>query len=187
MRPGGAELIERLKGGRLWPWYRMRVPRASGDPGQRPVAAARGRGAVEPVPGACALVAALTASGPPTEEFHLLDSFRTSPGNARVDSRNCPYCPEPWCCMESPFRIQRLVEELTVAIPSARVKGPGNRPRSLRRDAGASRGVGRPSAERPRKGEFVVMVAPASGEQPRDPEEAGGGEVPSGSCATGAR
>src|SRR5689334_19061360 len=43
------------------------------DPGERVVRAAIASGfRVEPVPGPCALVAALTASGLPTDEFHFI-------------------------------------------------------------------------------------------------------------------
>src|SRR5947209_4672477 len=43
------------------------------DPGERIVSSALAAGfRVEPVPGACALLAALTASGLPTDEFHFI-------------------------------------------------------------------------------------------------------------------
>src|SRR5947209_18514268 len=54
------------------------------DPGERVVRAAIARGfRVEPVPGPCALVAALTASGLGTEEFHFIGFLPHKAGQRR--------------------------------------------------------------------------------------------------------
>src|SRR5215211_1657327 len=54
------------------------------DPGERVVRAAVGRGfRVESVPGPCALVAALTASGLPTDEFHFVGFLPHKSGQRR--------------------------------------------------------------------------------------------------------
>src|SRR5512136_563237 len=56
------------------------------DPGQRVVRAALAAGLrVEPVPGPCALVAALTASGLPTEEFHFIGFLPHKSGQRRKE------------------------------------------------------------------------------------------------------
>src|SRR5437870_10481478 len=56
------------------------------DPGERVVRAAIAQGfRVEPVPGPCALVAALTASGLPTDEFHFLGFLPHKPGQRRKE------------------------------------------------------------------------------------------------------
>src|SRR5688572_5972062 len=54
------------------------------DPGERVVRAARDEGhRVEAVPGACALVAALTPSGLPTDEFHFVGFLPHKSGQRR--------------------------------------------------------------------------------------------------------
>src|SRR5438445_9192380 len=54
------------------------------DPGERVVKAAlAARFRVEPVPGPCALVAAVTASGLPTDEFHFVGFLPRKPGQRR--------------------------------------------------------------------------------------------------------
>ncbi len=88
------------------------------DPGQRVVAAAVAAGLrVEAVPGACALVGALTASGLPTDEFHFVgflprksgQRMRKLQGLAEVDGTSVVY--------ESPFRIGKLLGELKEVFP----------------------------------------------------------------------
>ena len=57
------------------------------DPGERVVRAARNGGfRVESVPGPCALIAALTASGLPTEEFHFIGFLPVKSGQRKKDS-----------------------------------------------------------------------------------------------------
>jgi 16S rRNA (cytidine1402-2'-O)-methyltransferase len=70
---------------------------------------------------------------------------------------------------ESPFRIQRLVEELTVALPEREVVLARELTKKFEEWL-----RGRPAelaarlAERPRKGEFVVLVAPGDAEHEVD-------------------
>src|SRR5438270_4448824 len=65
------ELIERLRRGEKIALVTDAGSPGISDPGERVVRAAIGAGfRVESVPGPCALVAALTASGLATEEFH---------------------------------------------------------------------------------------------------------------------
>lgn len=67
------EIIDRLKRGEKIALVTDAGSPGISDPGERVVRAAIAAGLrVEPVPGACALVAGLTASGLPTEEFHFV-------------------------------------------------------------------------------------------------------------------
>ena len=67
------EIIERLKRGEKVALVTDAGSPGVSDPGERVVRAAIATGLrVEPVPGPSALVAALTASGLPTEEFHFI-------------------------------------------------------------------------------------------------------------------
>src|ERR1043165_9471343 len=67
------EIIERLKRGEKIALVTDAGSPGISDPGERVVRAAiTARLRVESVPGPCALVAALTASGLPTDEFHFI-------------------------------------------------------------------------------------------------------------------
>ncbi len=67
------ELIARLRGGEKIALVTDAGSPGISDPGERVVKAALAAGLrVEPVPGPSAVVAALTASGLPTEEFHFV-------------------------------------------------------------------------------------------------------------------
>src|SRR5579863_1564816 len=83
------------------------------DPGERVVRAALEAGLrVEPVPGPCALVAALTASGLPTEVFHFVGFLPHKSGQRRKQLEEIGAIPGTIILYESPYRITRLLEEL---------------------------------------------------------------------------
>src|SRR5436305_12924965 len=92
------------------------------DPGQRVVKAAIAAGfRVESVPGACALVAALTASGLPTAEFHFVGFLPHKSGQRRNKLERLKQIPGTLVLYESPFRIDKLVTELAEAMPGRQV------------------------------------------------------------------
>src|SRR6202789_3672860 len=131
------------------------------DPGQRVVHAARGRGLpVEAVPGACALVAALTASGLPIDEFHFVGFLPHKSGQRRNKLEALKTVAGTLIFYESPYRIEKLLGELKEVYPE--------------RDVVLARELskkfeeflrGKPAAllelakKRSLKGEFVVLVA----------------------------
>ena len=78
------EILERLRRGQKVALVTDAGSPGISDPGERVVRAARAAGLrVESVPGACALVAALTASGLPTEEFHFIGFLPHKSGQRR--------------------------------------------------------------------------------------------------------
>src|SRR5881227_2825172 len=82
------------------------------DPGERVVKAALAAGfRVEAVPGASALVAALTASGLPTEEFHFVGFLPHKSGQRRTKLEEMNQVPGTLILYESPFRIDKLLGE----------------------------------------------------------------------------
>lgn len=92
------------------------------DPGERLVAAAIGAGRrVEPVPGPCALIAALTASGLPTDAFHFGGFLPHKSGQRRRRLEGLTRIPGTLVLYESPFRVLRLLEELVAVVPGRRV------------------------------------------------------------------
>jgi len=83
------------------------------DPGERVVKAAIAAGLrVEPVPGPSALVAALTASGLPTEEFHFMGFLPHKPGQRRKQLERIKGYEGTLVLYESPYRVERLLGEL---------------------------------------------------------------------------
>ncbi|MGH7970820.1 MAG: SAM-dependent methyltransferase, partial [Limisphaerales bacterium] len=78
------EILERLKRGEKVALVTDAGSPGISDPGERVVKAARTAGLrVEAVPGACALVAALTASGLSTEEFYFVGFLPHKSGQRR--------------------------------------------------------------------------------------------------------
>ena len=117
---------------------------------------------VEAVPGACALVAGLTASGLPADEFHFVGFLPHKSGQRRNQLESLQAITGTLIFYESPYRIEKLLMELMAVYPD--------------RDVVLARELtkkfeeflrGKPAAllelaqKRSLKGEFVVMVAGA--------------------------
>src|SRR3989475_9061765 len=107
------ELIERLRRGEKVALVTDAGSPGISDPGERVVKAAIAAGfRVEPVPGACALVAALTASGLPTDGVHFLGFLphKSGPRREKLEAFN-KRCGKPGL-YESPDRIQKPIGEV---------------------------------------------------------------------------
>jgi 16S rRNA (cytidine1402-2'-O)-methyltransferase len=155
------ELIERLRRGEKIALVTDAGSPGISDPGERVVKAAISAGfRVEAVPGPSALVAALTASGLATEEFHFVGFLPHKSGRRRSDLERLRAIPGTLVFYESPFRIERLLNELDELMPQRRIvlareltkkfeEFLRGRPKELLEAIG----------KRPPKGEFVVMVA----------------------------
>src|SRR5258706_4976892 len=88
------------------------------DPGERVVKAALAAGfRVEPVPGPCALVAALTASGLATDEFHFIGFLPHKSGQRRRQLEALKPFAGTLVLYESPYRIGKLLGELSEVFP----------------------------------------------------------------------
>src|ERR1051326_4253676 len=88
------------------------------DPGERLVRAALAAGfRVEPVPGACALVAALTASGLAADEFHFVGFLPHKGGQRRARLEALRAVPGTLVLYESPYRVGKLLQELAEVLP----------------------------------------------------------------------
>lgn len=159
------EIIERLgRGERIALVTDAGTPGIS-DPGERVVKAALLAGfKVEPVPGPCALVAALTASGLPTTEFHFVGFLPHKSGQRRKELERLANLPGTLALYESPFRVEKLLGELVEVMP--------DRPVVLARELTKKFEeflTGNPAELLDRlkvraiKGEFVVLVGPAPG------------------------
>jgi 16S rRNA (cytidine1402-2'-O)-methyltransferase len=107
------ELIERLgRGERIALVTDAGSPGIS-DPGERVVKAAIASGfRVEPVPGPSALVAALTASGLASDEFHFIGFLPHKSGQRRNKLEALKTFEGTLVLYESPYRVEKLLGEL---------------------------------------------------------------------------
>ena len=112
------EIIERLHRGEKVALVTDAGSPGISDPGERVVKAAIAAGfRVEAVPGPCALVAALTASGLPTDEFHFLGFLPHKPGQRRKKLEGLGHVSGTLVFYESPYRIGKLLGELAEMFP----------------------------------------------------------------------
>src|SRR6476620_8244300 len=116
------EIIERLRRGEKVALVTDAGSPGISDPGERVVKAAIAAGfRVESVPGPSALVAAITASGLPAEEFHFIGFLPHKSGQRRNKLEACKAIPGTLVVYESPYRIQKLLMELSEIFPDAQV------------------------------------------------------------------
>ena len=111
-------IIERLRRGEKVALVTDAGSPGISDPGERVVKAVIAAGLrVEAVPGASALVAALTASGLSTEEFHFVGFLPHKSGQRRTQLERLKAIPGTLVLYESPYRIEKLLGELKDIMP----------------------------------------------------------------------
>jgi 16S rRNA (cytidine1402-2'-O)-methyltransferase len=114
---------------------------------------------VEAVPGPCALVAALTASGLPTDEFHFIGFLPHKSGQRRKQLEGLKAVAGTLVLYESPYRLEKLLGELGDLFPTRPVVLARELTKKfeefLRGTPGQLLAAVR---QRPLKGEFVVLV-----------------------------
>jgi len=116
------EILDRLRRGQKVALVTDAGSPGISDPGERVVRAALKAGCrVEPVPGACALVAALTASGLATKEFHFVGFLPHKSGQRRKKVEALKEMPGTLVLYESPHRIEKLLGELQDIFPESQV------------------------------------------------------------------
>jgi 16S rRNA (cytidine1402-2'-O)-methyltransferase len=161
------ELIERLRRGEKVALVTDAGSPGISDPGERVVQAARAAGLrVEAVPGPCALVAALTASGLPADEFHFIGFLPHKSGQRRKQLEALQKFAGTLVLYESPYRVEKLLGELHEVFP--------DRPVVLARELtkkfeeflrGTPAQLLETARKRSLKGEFVVLIG-AAGPEP---------------------
>ncbi|HZR16074.1 MAG TPA: ribosomal RNA small subunit methyltransferase I, partial [Verrucomicrobiae bacterium] len=131
------------------------------DPGERVVRAARAAGLrVESVPGPCALVAALTASGLPTLEFHFVGFLPHKSGQRQRRLEELRVVTGTLVFYESPHRVERLLEELGTIYPKRRVVLARELTKKFEEYlAGSAAELSALVKARPPRGEYVVLVS----------------------------
>jgi 16S rRNA (cytidine1402-2'-O)-methyltransferase len=132
------------------------------DPGQRVVRAAIEAGfRVEAIPGACAAIIALAASGLPTDEFHFAGFLPHKSGQRARELQRLAALPGTIVLYESPYRIEKLLAELAAAIPARQIAVGRELTKKFEEFwRGTAAEVAGTISKRTLKGEFVVLIAP---------------------------
>ena len=139
------------------------------DPGERVVRAAIAAGLrVEAVPGPCALVAGLTASGLPTGEFHFIGFLPHKSGQRRNRLEALKSIPGTLVLYESPYRVGKLLGELHAVFPGREVVLARELTKKFEEYLrGTPAELITRLEHRSVKGEFVVLVQSSETESPR--------------------
>ena len=157
------EIIERLRRGDKVALVTDAGSPGISDPGERVVKAAIAAGCrVESVPGACALVAGLTASGLPTDEFHFIGFLPHKSGQRRNQLQALKAFVGSLVIYESPYRIEKLLGELEEVFPGRKVVLARELTKKFEEYLrGTPAELLALTKRRSLKGEFVVMIGPA--------------------------
>src|SRR5215216_98775 len=159
------EIVERLGRGEKIALVSDAGTPGISDPGERVVRAAIAAGyRVESVPGPCALVAALTASGLSTEEFHFVGFLPVKSGQRR---KKLTLLREntlgTLIFYESPYRIGKFLEELNELFPDATIVLARELTKKFEEFLrGKPAELVEVARRRSLKGEFVVLVKPGA-------------------------
>ena len=159
----GEEILARLQRGETVALVTDAGSPGISDPGERVVRAAREAGLrVEAVPGPCALVAALTASGLPADEFHFIGFLAVKSGRRRRQLEALSSANGTLVFYESPWRIEKLLGELEAFFPTATVVLARELSKKFEEFLrGTPAELRERAKQRPFKGEMVVMVSRA--------------------------
>jgi len=159
------EIIERLGRGEKVVLVTDAGTPGISDPGERVVRAARARGLrVESVPGPCALIAALTASGLATDEFHFIGFLPHKSGQRRKQLETLCHFEGTLVLYESPYRVEKLLGELNEVFPGRQVvlaRELTKRFEEFQRGTPAE--LLEAARHRSLKGEFVVLIGAGLG------------------------
>jgi 16S rRNA (cytidine1402-2'-O)-methyltransferase len=114
---------------------------------------------VESVPGPCALVAAVTASGLSAEEFHFIGFLPHKSGQRRKQLERLRELAGTLVLYESPYRVSKLLEELKEIFPERQVVLARELTKKFEESLrGTAAELLLLLEKRSIKGEFVVMI-----------------------------
>jgi 16S rRNA (cytidine1402-2'-O)-methyltransferase len=158
------EVLERLRAGQKIALVTDAGSPGISDPGERVVRAVLSAGLrVEAVPGPSALVAGLTASGLPTDEFHFLGFLPHKSGQRRRELERLKPISGTLVLYESPYRIEKLLTELSEVFPERQVVLARELTKKFEEYLrGTPAELLALLKQRSLKGEFVVLVEGAS-------------------------
>ncbi|HYE31450.1 MAG TPA: 16S rRNA (cytidine(1402)-2'-O)-methyltransferase [Methylomirabilota bacterium] len=156
------EIIERLRGGQKVVLVTDAGTPGISDPGERVVRAALEAGCrVEAVPGPCAFVGALTASGLPTAEFHFVGFLGHKTSERKRELTRLSSLDATLVFYESPYRVVKLLEELKEILPNRQVVLARELTKKFEEYLrGSAAELLERFKDRQPKGEFVALVSP---------------------------
>ena len=156
------EIIERLRRGEKVALVTDAGSPGISDPGERVVKAAIAAGLrVESVPGPSALVAAITASGLPAEEFHFIGFLPHKSGQRRNKLESLKAFAGTLVLYESPYRVEKLLGELNEIFPGRQIVLARELTKKFEEFLrGKPAELLAVAQKRSLKGEFVVLIAP---------------------------
>jgi 16S rRNA (cytidine1402-2'-O)-methyltransferase len=162
------EVLMRLAGGQKIALVTDAGSPGISDPGERVVKAAIRAGLrVETVPGPTAAIAALTASGLPSNEFHFVGFLAHKSGQRLRKLEELKAVPGTKVLYESPYRIEKLLGELEVVFPERQVVLARELTKKFEEFLrGTPSELLATAKRRSLKGEFVVLIGP---EEEKDP------------------
>lgn len=160
----GQEIVEQLQRGETIALVADAGSPGISDPGERIVRAVLAAGfRVEPVPGPCALVAALTASGLPADEFHFVGFLPHKAGQRRARLQALSQVPGTLVLYESPYRLERLLAELSEVMPEREIVIARELTKKFEEFLrGSPANLLQLTRQRRLKGECVVLVGPGA-------------------------
>jgi 16S rRNA (cytidine1402-2'-O)-methyltransferase len=140
------------------------------DPGERVVRAARAAGCrVESVPGPCAFVSALTASGLSTDELHFVGFLPQKSSQRLRRLQALRQVPGTLVFYESPYRVEKLLSEIAEVMPQRQVVLARELTKKFEEYLwGSAKELIEVYKKRSPKGEFVVMISPETMEAKED-------------------
>lgn len=161
-----SEIVDRLRRGEKIALVTDAGTPGISDPGERVVRSVLEAGLrVEAVPGACALVAALTSSGLPTGEFHFVGFLPHKSGQRRRELERLRALPGTLVLYESPFRAERLLGELLEVMPGRSVVLARELTKRFEEQLrGTPARLVELTRGRSWKGEIVVVIGPEQGQ-----------------------
>jgi 16S rRNA (cytidine1402-2'-O)-methyltransferase len=158
------QIIERLRRGEKVALVTDAGTPGISDPGERVVKAVIAAGLrVEPIPGPSAVIAALTASGLSTDEFHFVGFLPHKSGQRRTQLERLKTASGTLVLYESPYRVEKLLAELAEIFPERRVVFARELTKKFEEFLrGTPVEIITQIGKRTLKGEFVVLVEAAS-------------------------
>ena len=155
------EIIDRLRRGEKVALVTDAGSPGISDPGERVVRACITAGLrVEAVPGACALIAGLTASGLGTDEFCFIGFLPHKSGQRRNKLESLKAISATLVLYESPYRVEKLLGELAEVFSERQVVLARELTKKFEEYLrGTPAELLALAAKRSLKGEFVVLVA----------------------------
>jgi len=169
------EILERLRGGQKVALVTDAGSPGISDPGERVVKAAIAAGfRVEAVPGPCALVAALTASGLATDEFHFIGFLPHKSGQRRKKLESLKAFEGTLVLYESPYRVEKLLGELSEVFPDRWVVLARELTKKFEEYLrGTPKELLAQAQKRSLKGEFVVLIGASTVPTAANPDSGG--------------